>query len=176
LKTRLSLSDRPFKGGQAVHLVTLGVFRLDPLKNLNAIGDGGFVSTNDHAPSTRLRRLRNHGMINRETVTEFGFVSRMDTLQAAVLRYRLARLPGLIAKRRRNAAAYRQILDRRHIYVPPSGLTPSTPTTPLSLRPTNGTTLKAFLADEGIGTAIHYPAPIHLQPAAASLGHSYGLP
>ncbi len=151
-----------------------GCFSTHPLKNLNALGDGGFVSTDDVALAERLRRLRNHGMINRETVVEFGFVSRMDTLQAAVLRYRLTRLPDLIAKRQRNAALYRELLDPRHIYMPPVRANTVDTYHTFVIQTERREALKAHLAAHGIGTAIHYPVPIHLQPAAASLGYGRG--
>ena len=151
-----------------------GCFSTHPLKNLNALGDGGFVSTDDVALAERLRRLRNHGMINRETVVEFGFVSRMDTLQAAVLRYRLTRLPELIAKRQRNAALYRELLDPRHIYIPPVRAKTVDTYHTFVVQTERREALKAHLAAHGIGTAIHYPVPIHLQPAAASLGYGRG--
>ncbi len=163
-----------FHGQASGALGKAGCFSTHPLKNLNALGDGGFVSTNDDDLASRLKRLRNHGMIDRETVAEFGFVSRMDTVQAAILRYRLARLPGLIAQRRRNATAYRQVLDPRHVYVPPER--PDTCDTyhTFVIQTDGRDALKAHLAAEGIGTAIHYPVPIHLQPAAAGLGYAYG--
>lgn len=151
-----------------------GCFSTHPLKNLNALGDGGFVSTDDDVLAERLRRLRNHGMINRETVVEFGFVSRMDTLQAAVLRYRLTRLPDLIAKRRRNAALYRELLDPRHIYIPPVRANTLDTYHTFVIQTERREALKAHLAAHGIGTAIHYPVPIHLQPAAANLGYGRG--
>ena len=64
----------------------VGCFSLHPLKNLNAAGDAGFITLNDDEQAARLKRLRNHGFINRETSLEFGYVSRLDTLQAAILR------------------------------------------------------------------------------------------
>ena len=68
---------------------TIGCFSAHPLKNLNACGDSGFLTTDDEAIATRIRRMRNHGLVNRDVVERFGCVSRMDTLQAAILRFRL---------------------------------------------------------------------------------------
>ena len=73
-----------------------GCFSAHPLKNLNAIGDGGYITANDPDAGEELRRLRSHGMENRETCFEFGYVSRMDAIQAAVLDYRLGRLDGIM--------------------------------------------------------------------------------
>src|SRR5258708_29652437 len=93
-------------------------FSAHPLKNLNALGDGGFVTTNDKAAAARMRRLRAHGMADRQTVEEWGLVSRMDTLQAAILDYRLDKLPDVIAKRRANAALYQRLLPPEKMFVP----------------------------------------------------------
>ena len=90
----------------------VGAFSAHPLKNLNATGDGGFIATSDAAIAGRMRKLRNHGLVDRDTVTEFGFCSRLDTMQAAVLRIRLRALPGVIARRDALAAEYRRRLDR----------------------------------------------------------------
>src|ERR1051326_2955713 len=97
-------------GTQERFIRGLRLFSAHPLKNLNAMGDAGFVTTNDSAAAARMRRLRTHGMADRETVEEWGFVSRMGLLQAAVLDYRLDKLPDVIAKRRENAALYQSLI------------------------------------------------------------------
>lgn len=152
----------------------VGCFSMHPLKNLNAAGDAGFLTTADAGVAGRVRRLRNHGMIDRDTIGEFGFVSRLDTVQASILRLRLSRLDSVIERRRRNATLYRQALGARHIYVPPER--PDTFDTfhTFVIQADRRDALKTWLADHGIGTAIHYPRPIHLQPAAARLGCQAG--
>ena len=75
--------------------------------------------TDDAGLAERIRRLRNHGLINRSDVGEWGTVSRMDTLQAAILRIRLRHLPSVIARRRRNAALYRGIWHDAPVFIPP---------------------------------------------------------
>lgn len=153
----------------------IGCFSTHPLKNLNACGDGGFLTTNDKKVADRVRLLRNHGMSDRVTVEEWGLVSRMDTLQAAILRFRLKRLPFAIDKRRANAQYYQQHLVHPAIFVPPC-------------RPQEFNTFHTFviqvkqhrdalqkhLENIGIKTTIHYPVPIHLQPAAKALGYKIG--
>jgi len=151
----------------------IGCFSTHPLKNLNAAGDGGFVTTSDPAVAERLRRLRNHGLVDRNTVEAWGSLSRMDNLQAAILGLRLERLPGVIGRRRANAALYRQCLPPEAAWVP--------------CRPGDRNSFhlfvveldrrdqaQAYLAQHGIGSAVHYPVPIHLQPAARSLGYGPG--
>jgi len=151
-----------------------GCFSAHPLKNLNACGDAGFLITNRSDLAERIRRLRNHGMADRNTVAEFGLVSRMDTLQAAILAMRLKRLPGVIERRRRNAALYDSLLDRNLIFIPPDREGEFNTFHTYVIQVDRRDALQAHLAARGIGTAIHYPVPIHLQPAAASLGYRPG--
>jgi dTDP-4-amino-4,6-dideoxygalactose transaminase len=151
-----------------------GCFSAHPLKNLNALGDGGFVTTNDQAAAQRMRRLRAHGMADRQTVTEWGLVSRMDTLQAAILNYRLDKLPDVIAKRRANAALYQGLLRHEQIYVPPCRNEEFNTFHTFVVQVDRRDELQEYLKSRGIKTAIHYPIPIHLQPAARELGHKKG--
>ena len=151
-----------------------GCFSAHPLKNLNALGDGGFVTTNDKDAALRMRRLRAHGMVDRQTVEEWGLVSRMDALQAAILNYRLDKLPDVIARRRANAAHYQGLLRHEQIYVPPCRNDEFNTFHTFVVQVDRRDELQAYLKDRGIKTAIHYPVPIHLQPAAHALGHKKG--
>ncbi len=99
-------------------LGTVGCFSAHPLKIFNALGDAGYITTDSDEIAARVRLLRNHGLADRDTVTEFGYVSRMDAIQAAVLRYRLTRLDSLIERRRANAALYRELLKGVPIRLP----------------------------------------------------------
>ena len=76
----------------------MGCFSTHPLKNFNSVGDGGFMVTNKKSIYDRARKLRNHGTKDRNVIDEFGYVSRLDTIQAVVLDYRLKRVNGLIKK------------------------------------------------------------------------------
>jgi len=152
----------------------VGCFSVHPLKNLNAAGDGGFLATNDPAVANRVKLLRNHGMSDRNTVLEFGFVSRLDTLQAVILRQRLRRLEDVIAVRRRNAELYREYLDRRYVFFPEERPETRDSFHTFVIQTAHRDELKIWLSEHGIGTAIHYPVPIHLQPAAIRLGCSKG--
>ncbi len=152
----------------------LGCFSTHPLKNFNAAGDGGFVTTSDAELAMRIRRLRNHGLVDRDTVAEWGTVSRMDALQAAILTQRLPHLDSVITRRRENAERYRAHLDPAHVFfAPPRGPEFHTfHTFVVEVDRREG--LQTYLADRGIGTAVHYPVPIHLQPAARDLGYARG--
>jgi dTDP-4-amino-4,6-dideoxygalactose transaminase len=163
-----------YKGGVSGSFGHFGCFSAHPLKNLNALGDGGFVTTNDKEAAKRMRRLRAHGMADRQTVEEWGLVSRMDTLQAAILDYRLDKLPDVIAKRRANAALYQGLLRHEKIYVPPCRNEEFNTFHTFVIQVDKRDQLQAHLKAIGIKTAIHYPIPIHLQPAAKSLGLKEG--
>ena len=163
-----------YKGRLAGSIGHFGCFSAHPLKNLNALGDGGFVTTNDKEAAARMRRLRAHGMADRATIDEWGLVSRMDTLQAAVLNYRLDKLPDIITKRRANAALYQKLLHHERLYVPPDRNEEFNTFHTFVIQVDKRDQLQAHLKEIGIKTAIHYPVPIHLQPAAKALGHKMG--
>ena len=99
-------------------LGTVGCFSAHPLKNLNACGDSGFITTDKREIATKIRLMRNHGLIDRNNVESFGMVSRMDALQSAILEFRLSNLASTIDVRRRNARQYQQLLDPDVIYFP----------------------------------------------------------
>ena len=117
-----------------------------------------------------MRRLRAHGMADRQTVEEWGLVSRMDTLQAAILNYRLDKLPDVIAKRRANAALYQGLLRHERLYVPPCRNEEFNTFHTFVVQVDRRDELQQYLRERGIKTAIHYPIPIHLQPAARDSG------
>ena len=163
-----------FQGRKSGSFGHFGCFSAHPLKNLNAMGDAGFVTTNDSAAAARMRRLRTHGMADRETVEEWGFVSRMDVLQAAILDYRLDKLPDVIVKRRENAALYQRLIKHEKVFVPPCRQDEFNTFHTFVIQVDRRDDLQHHLRAIGIKTAIHYPVPIHLQPAAASLGYRKG--
>jgi dTDP-4-amino-4,6-dideoxygalactose transaminase len=163
-----------YRGRPAGSFGRVGCLSAHPLKNFNAAGDGGFVVTDDAGVAERVRLYRNHGLADRNTVTTWGTVSRMDTIQAAVLLNRLDSFDFIVARRREIAARYRARLDTNCIYVPPER--PDTLDTyhTFVVQLDRRDALQTYLAERGIGTAIHYPIPIHLQPAAKSLGYQPG--
>ncbi|MBE7411832.1 MAG: DegT/DnrJ/EryC1/StrS family aminotransferase [Leptospiraceae bacterium] len=152
----------------------VGCFSTHPLKNLNACGDGGFLTTNDELIYKKVSFARNHGLIDRNTVESFGFVSRMDALQAAILNYRLKKLPDLIEKRRNNAEKYRRQLNPKHIYIPEDKPNEFNTYHTFVIQVEKRDELQEYLLANGIETAIHYPIPIHLQPASKKLGYKLG--
>jgi dTDP-4-amino-4,6-dideoxygalactose transaminase len=164
--------------GPAGAVGNAGAFSFFPTKNLGAFGDGGLVATNDDALAERLAKMRVHGgrqMYHHEMV---GTNSRLDALQAAVLRVKLRHLDGWAEARRRNAARYREgLADVAEILLPESG-DPATGHVHVynqfTIRARRRDALRAYLSDRGVGTGIYYPVPLHLQECFRSLGGSPG--
>jgi dTDP-4-amino-4,6-dideoxygalactose transaminase len=154
---------------------TIGTFSFFPSKNLGGYGDGGMVVTQDERLATRLARLRTHGGLKTYFHEEVGFNSRLDALQAAVLRAKLPRLAEWSAGRRRNAAFYDRALadvpEVRTPYVDPAN---ESIYNQYTIRADRRDDLQAFLKARGIGTSIYYPLPLHLQPCFAYLGYTQG--
>jgi dTDP-4-amino-4,6-dideoxygalactose transaminase len=151
----------------------VGCFSTHPLKNFNSVGDGGFMVTNKKSIYDRARKLRNHGTKDRNVIDEFGYVSRLDTIQAVVLDYRLKRVNGLIKKRRKNASLYRKYLTKK-IFIPHERKDEFNTYHTFVVQTSKRDQLKKYLIKKGIETAIHYPIPIHLQPSAKKIGHKVG--
>jgi dTDP-4-amino-4,6-dideoxygalactose transaminase len=148
-----------------------GAFSFYPTKNLGAIGDAGAIVTNDAALADRLRRLRNGGQTDRYRHPELGVNSRLDEVQAAVLR---ARLPGLSTRterRRLLARRYRLAFDRTFVRVPPE-LDAGHVYHLFPVRTSHRTALLDHLTSRGVGALIHYPIPIHRQEAFSHRAHA----
>lgn len=163
-----------YKGIHAGNFGDFGCFSAHPLKNLNAIGDSGYLTTKSNKISSYIRDLRNHGMTNRNKVKNFGYVSRMDNIQAAILNFRLDGLNTLIKKRRNNFKIYENYLNRKYIYFPIETEHEFNTYHTFVIQVNYRDKLRSFLKNKGIETAIHYPIPIHLQPAAKKLGYKKG--
>jgi dTDP-4-amino-4,6-dideoxygalactose transaminase len=166
-------------GVRAGNIGEIGCFSFYPSKNLGGMGDGGFLTTSDEELNKKLLALRVHGSEERYYHKYVGLNSRLDGFQGAVLRVKLPHLDGWTDARRDNAARYRQLFtdaglaeqiglpyeraDSRHIYnqfvVRVQGRRDE---------------LRAYLTDNGVGTDIYYPVPLHLQECFAYLGYKPG--
>ena len=153
---------------------SIGCFSTHPLKNLNSCGDGGFIITNNKKIYTMAKSLRNHGIENRNIIRNFGYVSRMDNLQAGILNYRIKKLNSLISQRRKNAKIYFNNINSKKIVLPFEVANEFNTYHTFVIQTKNRNLLKQELLKNGIETAIHYPIPIHLQPASAFLGYKKG--
>ena len=158
-------SDRP-----SGSIGKIGCFSAHPLKNLNACGDAGFMTTDDANIAKLVRSYRNHGLADRNTVEQFGYVSRMDTVQAAILEYRLSQLAQMIESRRKNAEMYKELLHSSPVYIPEERELEFNTYHTFVIQCDRRNELRNYLLEQSIETAIHYPVPIHLQPAASMTG------
>lgn len=156
-------------------LGTIGCFSFFPSKNLGGSGDGGLITTNDPKLADRLKVLRLHGSRKKYQYELLGMNSRLDAIQAAILRVKLKYLESWTQARRRNAKLYNELFRQcglvnkiatpvepgncRHVY------------NQYTIRTSRRDELKAYLQQNGIPTEIYYPYPLHLQPAFADLGY-----
>ena len=154
---------------------TVGTFSFFPSKNLGGYGDGGMMVTQDEGLATRLRRLRVHGGAKQYFHDEVGYNSRLDALQAAVLRAKLPHLAGWSAKRRENARFYDDALRGiQHVRTPVIDPNNESIFNQYTIRVERRDELQAYLKAREIGTAIYYPLPLHLQPCFSYLGYRRG--
>jgi dTDP-4-amino-4,6-dideoxygalactose transaminase len=153
----------------------LAAFSFYPGKNLGAYGDAGAVTTDSDEIATRVRALRNYGSEIKYHHPDLGFNSRLDTLQAVVLRAKLRRLAGWNEARRAAARRYDELLADLGAVTRPQTLSGNEHVYHLYVVrvPNRDEVVKKLNAD-GIGAQIHYPVPIHLQGAFAFLGHRAG--
>jgi len=164
-----------YKGRMVGALSGLGALSFYPTKNLGALGDGGAVLVNDPALAARLRRLRNGGQTDRYHHVEPGLNSRLDEMQAAILRVGLRHLEAANTRRRELAALYRRELAGADGIVLPAEQPYARSNHHLFVvRHSRRDQVMAALRERGIGMLIHYPVPLHLQGAFASLGGRRG--
>ncbi len=169
--------DSRFKNRHIVSYGDICTFSLHPLKNFNVWGDGGFILTQNSKIAKKLYLLRNHGLLNRNTCKMFAYNSRLDTIQAAIANYKLKnKLTNITKKRIRNAHLFDKYLknisevftiERKkylkevfHLYI-------------LNVKH-NRDNLIRYLNKNNIDAKVHYPKPIHLQPAARFLNYKKG--
>jgi dTDP-4-amino-4,6-dideoxygalactose transaminase len=154
---------------------TIGTFSFYPSKNLGAYGDGGMIVTQNERLAQTLKKLRTHGGLRTYHHDIVGFNSRLDTMQAAVLKAKLPYLAGWSAKRRSNAEYYSAALGNiPGITVPYVDPANDCIFNQYTLRVERRDELQAHLKEQGIGTAIYYPLPLHLQPCFSYLGYKEG--
>lgn len=167
-----------YRGENAGTIGSFGCFSFFPSKNLGCAGDGGVITTNDAEFAHKLRMLRTHGCRKKYEYDCVGVNSRLDALQAAMLRVKLRHLESWTEARRRNAGVYRELFraagleravtlpvdpsESRHVY------------NQFVVRVPDRERLRTHLQRRGVPTEIYYPGPLHLQPAFASLGYKQG--
>lgn len=167
-------SGARYKGRRAGSLGDAAGFSFYPGKNLGAYGDGGAVTTNDPEIAEKIRLLRNIGQKVKYYHEMKGFNNRLDTMQAAVLGVKLPHLDDWNASRRRAAATYADLLGDLPLVTPITAAYAEHIFHLYVIRVANREALMDFLKTRGIATGLHYPIPIHLQPAYAELGYKRG--
>jgi dTDP-4-amino-4,6-dideoxygalactose transaminase len=153
----------------------LGCISFFPSKNLGAYGDGGMIVTNSEAYSKHLRMLRNHGSPQKYFATEQGWNSRLDEIQAAILRVKLRHLDNWGAARRKNASSYSQLLKAiPGVVIPVEAPWAEHVYHQYTIRVANRDRVQSALTEQGIGTTVYYPTPMHLQPVFAKFRYREG--
>jgi dTDP-4-amino-4,6-dideoxygalactose transaminase len=151
-----------------------GAFSAHPLKNLNALGDGGFMGTNDDEVARKVKLYRTHGLESRDSCVMYGVNSRLDSLNAEVLKFRLQRLKNVVDRRRRNADLYRKLIKQGPIYIPPEKPHEHNSYVMFITQADKRDKLKDYLAEHGIESLVYYGTALHLHKAAAKLGYKKG--
>ena len=168
--------DSRFKNKQLIDFGDICTYSMHPLKNLNIWGDGGFIATNNKRVADKLYLLRNHGLISRNKSKIFGYNSRLDTIQAVVANYKLKyKLNTITKKRIKNAHLFDKLFKINpivkimkrfphlkevfHIY---------------HINVKKRDQLQQYLIKNSVDAKVHYPIPIHLQPAAKYLKYKHG--
>lgn len=164
-----------YRGKKAGAMGDAGCFSFYPTKNLGGWGDGGMVVTSNEALFKKLLMLRDCGRKSKYEHAMVGYNSRLDTLQAAVLREELKLLERWNARRQRNAVLYARCLAGiKEVTLPSTPPGSSHVYHIYALRARERNRLLEFLKKQGIGVMVHYPVPLHLQPAYAELNHRKG--
>lgn len=163
-----------YKGKRTGSLGDAGAFSFYPTKNLGACGDAGIVTTDNPDVADTIRALRNCGQRDKNVHELPPFNHRMDSFQAAILRIKLPHLDEWLESRRRLAALYNQLLANTDLVLPIEPLGYDHVYHLYVVRSQNRDALQAYLKERGIGSAIHYPAPVHLQPFYAQTGYTKG--
>jgi len=149
-------------------------FSFYPTKNLGAYGEGGALTTNSDRVAELARALRHHGETRRYFHDHVGYNYRMEGFQGAVLRVKLRRLDGWIARRQEVARVYRARLAGARVEIPQDHPVGESVYHLFVVWVDARDRVREALAARGVGTAVHYPLPIHLQPAYGHLGHAPG--
>lgn len=156
-------------------LADAACFSFFPGKNLGAYGDAGMVLTGNKELADKISILRNHGRLEKYEHLTVGYNERLDTLQAAILRVKLKYLPAWTKKRRQNAGLYNKLLKNLDGVVTPKESDYAKSSWHLYvIRTDKRDTVKKFLEENKIQNGVHYPLPLHLQPAYKHLGYKEG--
>ena len=145
-----------------------------PLKNLNALGDAGFLATDNDEIAKKIKLYRNHGLESRDNCVMYGVNSRLDSLHAEILRMRLKKLNSVVEKRRKNVSLYKEHIKAAEIFIPGETDSEYHSYVMFIVQADRRDELKEYLGKHGIETLIYYGTPLHLQKAASIYGYKEG--
>lgn len=163
-----------WQGQRTGNLADIACFSFYPGKNLGAYGDAGAVTTNDPTLAETVRLLRNHGRRSKYVHDMVGANERIDTLQAAILAAKLPYLHDWTTRRQALAARYNTLLAQADVVLPMVAPGATSAWHLYVIRTPHRDALLQFLKEQGVEAGIHYPVPLHLQPAYAELGYRRG--
>jgi dTDP-4-amino-4,6-dideoxygalactose transaminase len=163
-----------YKGKHGGSFGAASAYSCHPLKNLNALGDAGFMSTNDDAVAQKVKLYRTHGLESRDNCVMYGVNSRMDSLNAEVLKFRLTRLKSVVDRRRHNVELYTKLIKQGPIYIPPETKDEHNSYVMFITQADDRDKLKDYLAGHGIESLVYYGTALHLHKAASKLGYKKG--
>lgn len=165
-----------YKGKKVGSIGDMGCFSFYPTKNLGGYGDGGMIVTNDEELADKLRMLRNYGSRTKYHHEFLGVNSRLDEIQAAILRVKLKHLDEWNKRRRKNARLYNELLTNSRVITPTEKEYAKHVYHLYVIRSKCRDKLQNYLLESGIQTLIHYLIPVHMQKVYANLGFSVNLP
>ena len=151
-----------------------GAISCHPLKNLNALGDGGLLLTNNSKIYEKVKLMRNHGLKSRDNIVMYGVNSRLDTLNAEVLKMRLRKLKNIISRRRKNAKLYQRLISTPEISFVQSNKNTIDAYVMFIVLANRRDELQKYLLRYGIETIVYYGTPLHLHKAAKIFGYKKG--
>lgn len=167
--------DSKYDGQSVTNFPVITAFSLHPLKNLNVWGDGGLVTTNNDHLADEVCLLRNHGLSDRDTVKKLGYNSRLDSIQAIVAWHGLKQTDWVTEQRIQCAKRYDEgLLDCKGVTVPVRDPLAKQVYHTYVLTVDDRDNLHDYLIKRGVQSKIHYPVPLHLQPACTDLGYKEG--
>jgi dTDP-4-amino-4,6-dideoxygalactose transaminase len=163
-----------YHGKRAGGYGDMGCFSFYPTKNLGACGEGGAITTNDEHLAERVRHLRDHAQITKYRHEELGYNYRMDEMQGAILRVKLRHLDAWNTARRQKASYYKDNLAKASLVLPFESPERRHVWHQFVVRTAHRDQLRHELSKAKIATGLHYPIPLHLQPAYSCLGYHAG--
>jgi len=163
-----------YKNKHAGSFGEISAFSAHPLKNLNALGDGGFVVTNKKKLFNKIKLYRNHGLRGRDDAVVVGVNSRLDSLNAEVLNFRLSKLNSLIKKRQANINLYKKLIETNKFQIIEDQILQKNAHVMFVVLCEKRDILQKHLARNGIQSLIYYKTPLHMQKSIKFLGYKKG--